>query len=100
MIEPGSKRLNGTNGQAEEKQDGPYNIEAEQALLGAVLIRNEVIYEVLDFLEPDHFFDELHKHIYATLSKVIVAGRPASPITLKTFYETAEPIDKALSVPQ
>ncbi|HEV3396504.1 MAG TPA: DnaB-like helicase N-terminal domain-containing protein, partial [Xanthobacteraceae bacterium] len=35
----------------------PHNIEAEQALLGAVLVNNEAFYRVSDFLEPRHFFE-------------------------------------------
>ena len=35
----------------------PHNIEAEQALLGAILVNNEALYRVSDFLEPPHFFD-------------------------------------------
>ena len=43
----------------------PHNIEAEQALLGAILINNEAFYRVSDFLEPKHFFEEIHRHLRA-----------------------------------
>ena len=33
----------------------PHNIEAEQALLGAILVNNEALYRVSDFLDPTHF---------------------------------------------
>ena len=42
----------------------PSNIEAEQALLGAILVNNEAFYRVSDFLEAEHFFEELHRRIY------------------------------------
>ncbi len=42
----------------------PHNIEAEQALLGAILVNNEAFYRVSDFLEPQHFFEPLHQQIY------------------------------------
>src|SRR5262245_4877506 len=63
----------------------PNNIEAEQALLGAILVNNEAFYRVADFLEPQHFFETLHQQIYELASNLIRAGKVASPITLKTF---------------
>ena len=38
----------------------PNNIEAEQALLGAILVNNDAFYRVSDFLKPDHFYEPLH----------------------------------------
>jgi len=78
----------------------PHNIEAEQALLGAILINNEANDRVSSFLEPQHFFDPLHQQIYEVTGKLIAAGKQATPITLRTFFETAEPIDAHLTVPQ
>ena len=42
---------------AQPYRTAPHNIEAEQALLGAILVNNEAFYRVSDFLEPRHFFD-------------------------------------------
>jgi replicative DNA helicase len=63
----------------------PNNIDAEQALLGAVLVNNDAYYRVSDFLEPVHFFEDLHKRIYEIATTLIKAGKVATPITLKTF---------------
>ena len=63
----------------------PHNIEAEQALLGAILINNEALYRVSDFLEPGHFFEPIHQQIYEHARSLIRTGKLASPITLKTF---------------
>jgi replicative DNA helicase len=63
----------------------PHNIEAEQALLGAVLVNNEALYRVSDFLEPVHFFEPIHQQIYDHARSLIRTGKLASPITLKTF---------------
>ena len=63
----------------------PHNIEAEQALLGAILVNNEAFYRVSDFLEPGHFYEPIHQQIYETASQLIRAGKIASPVTLKTF---------------
>jgi replicative DNA helicase len=63
----------------------PHNIEAEQALLGAILVNNEAFYRVSDFLEPRHFFEPVHQKIYEISASLIRAGKIASPVTLKTF---------------
>jgi replicative DNA helicase len=63
----------------------PHNIEAEQALLGAVLVNNEALYRVTDFLEPQHFFEPIHQQIYDISRSLIRTGKLASPVTLKTF---------------
>jgi replicative DNA helicase len=78
----------------------PHNLEAEQALLGAILINNEAHDRVSGFLEPQHFYDPLHQQIYETAAKLIAVGKQATPITLKTFFENAEPIDAGKTVPQ
>ena len=78
----------------------PHNLEAEQALLGAILVNNDAHDRVSSFLEPHHFYDPLHQQIYETASKLIASGKQATPITLKTFFESAEPIDAGLTVPQ
>lgn len=63
----------------------PHNIEAEQALLGAMLVNNEAFYRVSDFLEPRHFFEPAHQRIYELAGTLIRAGKVANPVTLKTF---------------
>ncbi|MFZ4533029.1 MAG: replicative DNA helicase [Alsobacter sp.] len=63
----------------------PHNIEAEQALLGAVLVNNDAYYRVSDFLEPVHFSEEVHRRIYEVSQSLIRSGKIATPITLKTF---------------
>jgi len=80
-------------------RDAPHNLEAEQALLGAILVNNEALDRVSNFLKPGHFFDALHGRIFETASKLIMGGKRATPITLKTFFQADEPIGE-LSVPQ
>src|SRR5437762_12130887 len=63
----------------------PHNIEAEQSLLGAMLVNNEALYRVSDFLEPNHFFEPIHQQVYDIARSLIRAGKVASPVTLKTF---------------
>ncbi len=70
---------------APQYRSAPHNLEAEQALLGAILVNNEAFYRVTDFLEPVHFHEPLHQQIYELASNLIRAGKVATPITLKTF---------------
>ncbi len=70
---------------APQYRNAPQNIEAEQALLGAILVNNEAFYRVSDFLEPRHFFEPIHQQVYELTSNLIRAGKAATPITLKTF---------------
>lgn len=63
----------------------PQNIEAEQALLGAIFINNDAFHRVADFLKPNHFFEPLHGRIFEIAAELIRSNRVASPITLKTF---------------
>jgi RecA-family ATPase len=104
---PRQKRVNGRDSAnsiptAEERplRDVPHNIDSEQALLGAILINNDAMERVSDFLDAEHFYDPLHQQIYDTSAKLIASGKQATPITLRTFFETAEPIDAGLTVPQ
>ncbi|MFO1148700.1 MAG: replicative DNA helicase [Alsobacter sp.] len=63
----------------------PHNIEAEQALLGAILVNNEAYFRVSDFLEPIHFAEDVHRKIYEVTQSLMRSGKIATPITLKTF---------------
>ena len=66
-------------------RSAPQNIEAEQALLGAILVNNEAFYRVSDFLDPNHFFEPVHRRIYQVAGELIRANKIANPVTIKTF---------------
>ncbi len=68
----------------------PHNLEAEQGLLGALLVDNRALERVMDFLKPDHFFQPAHQRIYEAISKMQDRGQSASPVTLKNYFETDE----------
>jgi replicative DNA helicase len=70
-------------------RSAPHNIEAEQALLGAILVNNEALYRVSDFLEPEHFFEPIHRGIFQISRDLIRAGKIATPVTLKTFVDAS-----------
>jgi len=73
-----------------EYRVAPSNVEAEQALIGAVLVNNEAYYRVSDFLMPEHFHEDLHRRIFEVTSSLIKAGKVATPITLKTYLGDAD----------
>jgi replicative DNA helicase len=73
---------------APQYRAAPHNIEAEQALLGAILVNNEAFYRISDFLEPGHFFEPIHQQLYELASNLIRAGKVATPVTLKTFLSS------------
>lgn len=68
----------------------PSNIEAEQALLGALLVNNDCYHQLSSFLQAAHFFDPVHARIYDASITLINRGLLASPITLKNFFERDE----------
>ena len=70
----------------------PHNIEAEQALLGAMLVNNDAFYRVSDFLKPEHFHEGIHAEIYSVAGDMIRATKRANPITIKTFLPADEKI--------
>src|SRR5262249_34633038 len=63
----------------------PHNIEAEQALLGAILINNEALGVVDGFIEAEYFFEPIHQQIYGAAANLIRAGKLATPVTLKSY---------------
>lgn len=65
----------------------PHNLEAEQGLLGSLLVDNRVIERVGDFLKHNHFFHPAHQRIYTAVQKLIDRNQTASPITLKGYFE-------------
>ena len=65
----------------------PSNIEAEQALIGSVLVNNEILDEISNIVNSSKFFDPIHKKIYEVIESLNNKGMIANPITLKNFFE-------------
>lgn len=65
----------------------PHNLEAEMALLGAMLANNRAYEHVQEFLRPEHFADPAHRSIFAAAATLIDRGQLASPVTLKNYLE-------------
>ena len=65
----------------------PHNIEAEQGLLGALLVDNRSVEKIGDLVKPPHFFMPVHQRIFETILTLIDRGQNASPVTLKNYFE-------------
>ncbi len=68
----------------------PHNIEAEQALLGAILINNEAYHRVSEYLRADHFYEPVHRRIFEAITRLIEGGRLADHVTLKVAFDEDE----------
>ena len=69
------------------KNKQPSNLEAEQALLGSILVNNDIIDEVSTIISPNIFYDPAHVKIYEVIESLNNKGMIANPITLKNFFE-------------
>ena len=65
----------------------PNNIEAEQAVIGSILVTNEIFDEINTIIESSNFFDPMHQKIYGAIENLIYKGMLANPITLKNYFE-------------
>ena len=72
------------------KGELPCNIEAEQALIGSILISNDIYDEISTIVEAEKFFDPIHAKIFESIETLISKGLLANPITLKNYFEKHE----------
>jgi replicative DNA helicase len=72
----------------------PSNLQAEQALLGALLANNKAYERVSEFLAPEHFADAIHGRIYQAIARRVEAGQLADAVTLKAEFERAEILEE------
>ena len=70
----------------------PQNVEAEAALLGALMIDNRLVEDVQLRLKPHHFFEPLHGRIYEAVLRMTDKNMVANPVTLKPIFEADEAI--------
>ena len=80
-----SQSLNIIKNQSEEL---PNNIEAEQSVIGSILLTNEIFDDISLIISNKNFYDPVHKKIFEALEKLIYGGQLANPITLKNYFET------------
>ncbi|TNE62011.1 MAG: replicative DNA helicase [Alphaproteobacteria bacterium] len=68
----------------------PHNLEAEQALLGSILVNNEAAQKVQGFLLPEHFFEPVHGRIFEAVLKLMDKNQIADPVKLKPYFDNDE----------
>lgn len=71
----------------DQERQLPHNLEAEMALLGGLLARNNAYDDVAEFLKPEHFFDPVHGRVYTAIAKLVEQGKAANPVTLKDLFD-------------
>ena len=72
----------------------PHSVEAEQSLLGALLIDNQAFDRVADLVGADDFYRDDHRRIWRHITKLIEHSRPADMVTLAESIEASEDKDK------
>ncbi|WP_440919851.1 replicative DNA helicase [Candidatus Pelagibacter sp.] len=65
----------------------PNNIEAEQAVIGSILVSNDIFDEVNTIISSINFYDPMHQKIFEAIESLIYKGMLANPITLKNYFE-------------
>ena len=76
-----------------QNQEIPSNIEAEQHLLGSVLVNNDIIDEIANIINSEKFYDPIHVKIYEVIENLNSKGMIANPITLKNYFEKNQGLD-------
>ena len=75
----------------------PNNIEAEQAVIGSILVQNETFDEINTIISNINFYDPMHQSIFSAIESLIYKGMLANPITLKNYFENEK---DELNVPE
>ena len=70
-----------------ETKELPNNIEAEQSVIGSILVYNEIFDEINMIVSNKNFYDPMHQKIFGAIESLIYKGLLANPITLKNYFE-------------
>ena len=68
----------------------PNNIEAEQSVIGSILISNEIFDDINTIIKSNNFYDPMHRRVFDAIEKLIYSGMLANPITLKNYFDKDE----------
>ena len=71
----------------EKNKELPNNIEAEQSVIGSIMVSNEIFDEINTLINSKNFYDPMHQKIFNAIEKLIYGGMLANPITLKNYFE-------------
>lgn len=72
----------------------PHNIEAEQALLGAIFINNEAFHAASEIVTAGEFYEDLHRQVFEICAQLVRVGKAATPVSVKTYLP--DEIEKGL----
>ena len=86
-----SSKLNVVKNQFKEL---PNNIEAEQAVIGSILVSNDIYDEINTIINSSKFYDPVHQKIFSAIENLIAKGMLANPITLKNYFENDKNLDE------
>ena len=75
----------------------PNNVEAEQSVIGSILVSNEIFDEINTVVSSINFYDPMHQKIFSAIESLIYKGMLANPITLKNYFENEK---DELNVPE
>ena len=75
----------------------PNNIEAEQSVIGSILVSNEIFDEINTIISNINFYDPMHQKIFSAIESLVYKGMLANPITLKNYFENEK---DELNVPE
>ena len=78
-------------------KDLPNNIEAEQSVIGSILVNNEIFDEINTIISSVNFYDPMHQKIFSAIENLVYKGMLANPITLKNYFENEK---DELNVPE
>jgi len=72
----------------------PQNIEAEQSVLGAILLDNDALHEAVELLQPDDFYRDAHRKIYQAMTELYTRNEPVDLITLNNYLKGKGDLDE------
>jgi replicative DNA helicase len=73
----------------------PHSLEAEESVLGSMLLSQDAIVEVSEILKPEDFYKESHSLIYETALALFAAGEPVDPITVSESLRAQGKLERA-----
>ncbi len=94
MAQPQARRSEPTDPQLLALKVPPHSVEAEQSLLGGLLLDNQAFDKIADLVTADDFYRDDHRRIFRHVSKLIEHGKPADVVTIAESIEASEDKDR------
>ncbi|MEK6246057.1 MAG: replicative DNA helicase, partial [Pseudomonadota bacterium] len=94
MAQPQARRTEPSDPQLLALKVPPHSVEAEQSLLGGLLLDNQAFDKIADLVTAEDFYRDDHRRIYRHLAKLIEHGKPADVVTIAESIEASEDKDR------